>query len=371
MSQYRFELAGLDDDADLRHILAATPMEGSMVISFRREPSYFAAATVDGRFRQVVAARHVESGRVVGFGSRSITERFVNGTPTCVGYLSSLRLLEDHRNFGLVARGYRYFRGLHADGRAEIYLTTIAEKNRPALELLTSGRAGLPPYQPAGTFHTVAIPVAHQKKRSPIVAGLTMRAAEPADCEMILSLLQSEGSRRQFFPCYSREDLLGDGGLLRGLSLRNLTLAFRGQQFVGIAGWWDQRSFRQTVIERYRGPLGWLRAPYNALAPLAGRPRLSAPGVPLRDVYLALPLALDDDKEVFAALLGEIMRRVADEPVDYLLAGMHESDPLLGVLRTLRGIWYNTLLFFVTWSDGRELAASLTGRPLYLELGAL
>ena len=303
MSQYRFELAGPDDDADLRHILAATPMEGSMVISFRREPSYFAAAAVDGRFRQVVAARHVDSGRLVGFGSRSITERFRQWSRRHrVGYLSSLRLLEEHRNFGLVARGYRYFRGLHSDGQTEFYLTTIAEKNRPALELLTSGRAGLPHYQPAGTFHTVAIPVANRNTRTSIAPGLTLRAAEPADCELILSFLQSEGSRRQFFPCYTQEDLVGDDGLLRGLSLRNLMLAFRGQQLVGFAGWWDQRSFRQTVIERYRAPLGWLRAPYNGIAPLAGRPRLSAPGVPLRDVYLALPLVLDDDEQVFAAI---------------------------------------------------------------------
>jgi hypothetical protein len=285
--------------------------------------------------------------------------------------LSSLRLLKEHRNFGLVARGYRYFRGLHADGQAEFYLTTIAEKNRPALELLTSGRAGLPRYQAAGTFHTVAIPIAKRKQRGVIAPGLTLRAGEPDDCELIVSFIQSEGPRRQFFPCYTKEDLLGDDGLLRGLSLGNLMLALRGQQLVGVAGWWDQHSFRQTVVERYRGPLGWLRAPYNALAPLAGWPRLSSPGVPLRDVYLALPLVLNDDERVFAALLSEVMRRLADEPVDYLLAGMHESDPLLGVLRALRGVWYNTRLFVVTWNGERELTASLTGRPFYLELGAL
>src|SRR5262249_7867974 len=100
MSRYRFELATAADDADLRNVLAQTPMEGRTAVTFRREPSYFAAAVVDGRFRQVIAARDGTTGRVVGFGSRSITERHVNGRPEPIGYLSSLRLLSAHRNHG-------------------------------------------------------------------------------------------------------------------------------------------------------------------------------------------------------------------------------------------------------------------------------
>lgn len=92
MSRYRFELVTLADDADLRRILSATPMQGSLAISFRREPSYFEAAVVEGRFRQVVAARDTHTGHLVGFGARSISERFVHGEAIPIGYLSSRRL---------------------------------------------------------------------------------------------------------------------------------------------------------------------------------------------------------------------------------------------------------------------------------------
>src|SRR5262245_37469483 len=100
MSRYRIELATPAADADLRHIMAQTPMEGQIAVSFRREPSWFAAAVVDGRERQVVVCRDTESGRLVGFGSRSVREVYVNGAPATVGYLSSLRLLAEHRNRG-------------------------------------------------------------------------------------------------------------------------------------------------------------------------------------------------------------------------------------------------------------------------------
>src|SRR5438128_9929998 len=112
MSRYQFDLATEADEADLRRVLAETPMPGRIAVSFRREPSYFAAAEVDGRFRQVVAARDMETGRIVGFGSRSVTQRYVNGLPTPIGYLSSLRLVMEHRNRGLLARGYPYCRRL-------------------------------------------------------------------------------------------------------------------------------------------------------------------------------------------------------------------------------------------------------------------
>ena len=68
MSRYRYELATAADDADLRHVLAATPMGGAVSVAFRREPSFFAAARTDGHFRQVVVARDVDTGRVISFG---------------------------------------------------------------------------------------------------------------------------------------------------------------------------------------------------------------------------------------------------------------------------------------------------------------
>ncbi len=86
MSRFRFELATPADDADLRQILAATPMPGRIAVSLRREPSWFAAAVVDGHFRQVVACRDLATRRLVGFGCRSVRRLYVNGLPTDVGY---------------------------------------------------------------------------------------------------------------------------------------------------------------------------------------------------------------------------------------------------------------------------------------------
>lgn len=96
MSRFRLELAAPADDADLRHILAATPMQGTIEVSFRREPSYFDAALMDrhyaGMSREafdadlaekpwVIEVRHPSSGELCGFSTQMLIEMTVARRP--------------------------------------------------------------------------------------------------------------------------------------------------------------------------------------------------------------------------------------------------------------------------------------------------
>jgi hypothetical protein len=367
VSRYRFELAAAADDADLREILARTPMDGTIALSFCREPSFFAAPGVDGFQSQVVACRDTTTGRLVGFGCRSLRRQYVNGQPAVVGYLSSLRLLAEHRNQGLIARGYRYFRELHGDGRTPLYLTTIAEGNDVALRLLTSGRAGLPAYHEAGRYHTVALPLRPGRAQEP-PAGLDVQPASESDWPAIFAFLQEWGPRRQFFPCYDLADVQSPRGALFGLRAQDVLLARRNGSFAGVLAGWDQQGFRQTVVHGYRGLLSGLRPLYNGWASLRRRPTLPAPGQRLRYLTAALPVVAGDDAAVFDALVGALLHR---EGRYYLVVALAEGDPLLSALRRWRGTWYTTRIFHVCSADGEAWRQGLDGRPPYLELGSL
>lgn len=369
MSRFTFELAGAADDADLRHILAATPMAGRMAVGFRREPSWFGAAVVDGFSRQVVACRDQSSGRLIGFGCRSLRELFVNGRPMVVGYLSSLRVLPEYRNLGLVARGYAFFRRLHEDGRTPFYLTSIAEGNTTALRILTSGRAGLPQYHAAGRYHTIAVALPGAVR---VPQGSeTIRSASSADLRAIVEFVNTVGPRRQFFPLYRSEDFLAPEGILRGLELPRVFVAERGGQMVGLLGAWDQQAFRQQVVHAYSGWMRFGRPLYNLAARLRGLPGLPEPGQPLRTLMAALPLIADDNPDVFAALLANVRQRCGGGPWTHLLIGLHERDPLLPVARRFQAACYTSLMYLVCWPDGDSARLTLDGRPEYLELGSL
>jgi hypothetical protein len=372
MGRYEFQLATRADDAELRAILAATPMQGRIAVSFRREPSFFDAAVVDGGFHQVVICRDHQQHRIAGFGCRSVRERFVNGRPMPVGYLSSLRVLPEYRPLGLLARGYAYFRGLHDDRKAQIYLTTIAGDNDRALSTLTTGRAGLPEYAFAGRYHTVVIPISQRRRRQTSANGaLQVREATDGDRDRLIEFLQLVGPARQFFPCLGADDFFEQGSAFRDLAPADLLLAFHGGRLVGTLGGWDQRRFRQSVVESYDRVLGRLRPLYNAWATIAGRPRLARVGEPLRCLFAAIPTVLESDAVVFEALLDALLARASGGSADYLLVGLHETDPLLPVAQRRAADSYVTRMYVVSWEDGRSLRGALDDRPCYLELGFL
>ena len=372
MSRFTFNLATPDDDAALCDLLAATPMEGAISLAFARQPSYFAAAEVDGRRVQVGVARDSKSQRIVGMGSRAVSLRYVDGQPMSIGYLSGLRLMPEFRGrAGLLARGYRFLRELHQDGAAGFYLTTVAKDN-PVGQTLTSARAGLPVYYPCGDYHTLAISTARVvRKRKLHDDAIEIRPAEEADRDAIVGFLNEFGPSRQFFPVYERRDFFTARGLLQGLRPADILLAVRGKEIIGTLGGWDQRRFKQIIVQRYQGWLSLLRPFYNTWATARRQPLLPAAGSTLAVSLAAIPVVRDDNSLVFRRLLEAMLRQLAQRGDRLLLIGLHTTDAQLAEAQQFAGRDYATTLYLVYWPEDTPDVVRLKHRAPYLELGSL
>jgi len=371
MNPLRCELARSQDDAELRQVLAATPMPGRVPVSFRREPSFFAAADVEGDFHQTLVVRQSAGERIVALGSRSVRRRFINGIAMPIGYLGGLRVLSEHRSGLVLARGYRFLRGLHGDRRTQIYLTTIAEGNDTALSVLTTGRAGLPHYDFYGNYLTAVIPLKRRPRAASAPAGIAIRSATADDLPRLCQFLDGIGPTRQFFPCYRESDWFNQAATFRGLQARDLLLAWRGDEIVGSLGAWDQSSFRQIVVEEYGAGLAWSAPIYNGWAKLQGLAELPKAGEAWRFLTGALPIVAANDRQIFAALLEFLLMRSAGSGHSHLLVGMHERDPLLDVVKGFQAEAYVTRCYLAYWDDGACFRQQIDGRPPYLELGCL
>jgi hypothetical protein len=366
VSRYRFELASPADDDNLRHVIAETAMPGRIQVAFRREPSFFAAAVVEGHATQVVAARDTTTGQIVGFGCRSLRNVYVNGQPRQVGYLSGLRLLAEHRSVGLVARGFAFFRQLHADGKAGFYLTTIAEDNRGAMNVLLGGRAGLPRYHDHGRYLTAVLST--KRRRSKPTSDVRLATDEQLDD--ILAFWRLQGPKRQFFPAYQMDDFRADGAL-RGLAARDVLVARVDGAIVGTLALWDQRPFRQIVVAGYDGVIRVLRPWYNAWAAIRGSPRLPRRGSMIDCLVGAALVVVDGRQDIVQALVDRALAAAAQRGISRVTIGLHESDPLLATVHRYPARWYATRLFLACWEDGEAEIAALDQRPSYLELGSL
>jgi hypothetical protein len=153
------ELAGPQDESRLRRLLRENPLTGAISVSLEREPDFFLGAAVEGDRHHTVAVRDARSGQVIGMGSRSVREVFLNGCPRLMGYLSQLRIDQSARGRKRVLLGgYAACRDMRGPGETPFDLTTIVEDNRPARRLLEMGLEGLPVYRPLEPFVTSFLP---------------------------------------------------------------------------------------------------------------------------------------------------------------------------------------------------------------------
>lgn len=371
-ARYFFRRATAADDEDIRRMLRETPMDGPVRITLRREPNYFQAASLEGRHHETLVAVDSGSDRLVGMASRSFRQRYVDGEPMRIGYLSGLRIRPEHRRGTLLARGYRKLRDMHRANPAEIYLTTIAEGNEQALASLTKQRAGLPTYHPLGKYHTFLIPLRRfgPAKRNKQVE---IRPLQTAEIPLLVEFLNRVGKGTQFFPCYDAGDFAGPQATFKGLQPEHILTAWRGTKLVGSLALWDQSQFKQTVVEEYGSVTRWTRPFYNAFARLTGWPRLPAPREPLHALVGAIPVVAPDEVQLFGNLLGaaSVHARSRFPDCRSLLVGAYERDPIRKHCQSASLVQYVTQVFGVTWDQPDDVPARFRNRNLYLELGCL
>jgi hypothetical protein len=354
MSDLSFAIATRDDDAELRRLLASSPMPGRIRLRLEREPDYFAGCGTMGSFTQVLIAK--DASRVVGLSCRAVRSLYVNGQPEDVGYLGHLRVDPQYRGRSLVVRGFRRLRELHSDRRVRGYLTTIVDGNREAEGVLVQHRRGpMPRYRFLDRLITLAFTTPRRLFRS------ARRASEDHAAE-VRAFLEREGAKRNFFPVWRDTP---------GLSARDFVVAFRHGKLAGVAGLWDQNCVKQTVIDGYDSVLSAARPVYNIAAHLIGKPALPHPGAALRVGYGSFFCAADDDEAVVRELVEELLILAAERHHELVLVGFTESDPSLEAARHLRHIAYRSSIYSVTWDDGEDFHDRLDARPRYLELATL
>lgn len=365
MPQVSFQAASAADDADLRRLLRDNPMQqGGLTLSFRREPSYFAACSVLGQSAEVFVGRDTQTGALAGVGARYHLLAFINGQAQSIVYLADLRVQTAYRNSIHLRRAYQFLRQRHAADPAPVYTTMILQDNRAALATIAAQRAGLPPYHPQGTVHTPLILLGRQKPA--LAAPCAIRRATAADWAAIVAFLNRENARYQFAPVYHENDLAN--GRLRGMQPENIFIAEASSAIVGTLALWQQSTFRQIHIDAYHGAWRFIRPVYNALARLTPLAPLPRAGEALKYAYLSLMAVQHDDLAVFRALLRQAYRASHGTGLHYLIGAFHERHPLRPAFADYAGIPCGGQLFTVQF-DGEPYP--LDGRVPYIDAAAI
>lgn len=345
------------DEAGLRRLLRSSVIPGAVRIAFTREPDYFAADGLAGAEDVTVVSR--QASEVTGSGRCSIYPLLWNGVRCRIGYLGLLRLAPDARESPrLIRDGYELLRQEVAS-RADGFFTSIASDNARARRVLErGGRLGLPAYRRLCDLVTLVAPVRTR-------AGAQ---ADPVPKDRLIEFLAQHARRFQL-------SLAWDSTVLTDLAqhdvdARNFAVVRRNGTIVACAAVWDQRAFRQTVIDGYEGAVDIFRPAINAMLVMRGHPRLPAPGAVL-DQGMILGASVPDPRD-WTALWHALQHRAAVRGLSWLAIARDARDPELDVLRRLtRGREYRTTLYEVTWSGAARMPDVTPDHVFRPEVGLL
>lgn len=331
-------IAGRGDDENLRRLLRTSVTPGAVRLAFTREPDFFATDGLSGADVTVVARRE---GRVVGSGRCSVYRLTRNTVPRRIGYLNALRV-QDHTSESarLLRQGYQRL-GCEVAPLADGFFTSIATDNDRARRVLEhSGRLGLPSYRPLCDLVTLV---------GAVSLGIGERDVATTDERELGEFLDRGAGRSQLALSWEPERWRQLEH--RGIAARDFSVVRQDGRVVAAAAVWDQRPFRQTIIDGYEGWLRHVRPLLNGVMAVRRMPLLPAPGTVLAQGALFGATVLDPS--AWPALWRLVRHRAAAAGLQWVCLSRDARDPELPILRRLmKGQEYRTTLYEVTWPGG-------------------
>jgi len=356
------------DEGILQQFCRDNPTDGSVNFCLLREPGFFSALEVEGSKNDVAVVYDHE--RLVGMGLRSEKDVYINGKKEKLGTYSGVRILREYQGSQVFLRMARIAREFHEKSDCKIYLANIFTDNTKALDAFVSPGRTHPAFRSIGNYITHIFRPDLQKPVTTHSDHLMIRKAGQDDIEDLITFYTKQGENRQYFPVYTVDHLLKDGGLLKGLSADSIFIAWHKNRIIGTMALWDQSSFRYWMVKSYSGMLSFLRPLINTMVSLRKQPGFPPPGKPVDYNIISLCCIDENHPDAFAPLLNEVLLGIRDKRSVYAAIGFHESDPLLKLFN-LPAFKMVSRLYKVYWPEDSQFAEQIDNRNPYFELGSL
>lgn len=352
------------DNGALVALAEFCPMRGDITMCVDRAPDFFALARLEGERWRVGVAK--DGGRVIGCVAASERHAYVNGAATRTAYVGDLKVHPAHRgSFAADALEEFAREACRGHGGDDVLTLATVLGGNGTMERRADGRRGLPTLTRFATLDVHAIPLLWRRPER--VAGLRVDAAREEDLYEMGALWNHVAPKRQLAPVLGAARLRAwiDGA--PGLAIDDYLVARRSDgRIAGFLALWDQYFIKQLRVLGYSPRLALVRTALNAVAPIAGTPRLPAAGHVLPSLAALHCCVPGDEPEVLRALLlhGYAARR--GRGYLFLTLALDRRDPLRVALRGLLA-QPTAVGAYVTTPAGLYAGAPLDARPLHFE----
>lgn len=344
-------------------------MQGTISLSFEREPYFFDAARVEGRNHVTLLSRNEED-KIVAIGSRSSRPYWVEGKLQQLGYLSQLRLVNEHRaSPHRLMPGFEKMHEVHSEYKdVKYYIVTVLEENDKARRFLTSGSKKLPTHKEWSRLNTFVFQLVYKKIQN---NGYFINRATQAEIPILVKLLQNVYSDKSLAPFWDEESLFGVNS---GLKPEDFFIGYNKStnEPVACVAVWDQRSYKQVYVHDYEKKIKMFRPLLNLVRKWTKYPYFPQVGQAFSHAYLShLAIAKNHD-QVIIPLIQTAINENLSRGFHYLSLGLLQSSPYCDLIKkhynpyTLRSVVY-----LAYWPEDEAELSVLPKVDAHLEIAIL
>ena len=336
----RVRLAGREDGPWLTELMAHVPMEGSLVLSTRRDPDFFGLYDIQ---RGVAESFVYDDPSFSGIGTSIVREGWLAGQKQKVGYLGDMRLRGNGRARRHFPALFGHFFEQHAarTGCEDFYTAVLAHNALAIQSLVRRGkkaRADQPWYHLLRTYEMASVQLL-LPRRVRVPSGLSVRSATAADVPALAAFLHADHHQRPFGYCFDDGELEQRLARWPGFTLED-TLVARADdgRVVGCCTLWDASPVKRYRVIRYGAAMKVARVAVAAASTVLGCPRLPAEGEDFRGMYMTNLSVERESPVVLRALLEVGYARAWKARVQLLSLPLYDGpggapDPLSPALR--------------------------------------
>jgi hypothetical protein len=358
LEKVKLRLANSEDNDELLRLVDSISMGEEFEIIFKRNPNFFYAAETQGFLHQIVVAE-LEGNSICASCSRILKQAYINGNPAVLGYISDLRIAPTAKRLRILSNGSEFIKKLQTDNEADIHFATIVNDNKNAKIALTwkNKSSSIPNLCDLGTINTYFVfPIFRKRLKN----NMIIKHGSLEILDDIVSFLNEEGRRKQFYPIYTREYFLN----LRDFHIEDFCIAYNDEnQIIGVAAKWVQTNFKQVFLKKYHGKMKWLQKISFSLLPKEGEN--------IKHVYFAFIAIQNDDANVLKNILLHTYPDIRKQKFKYFVIGFHEDDPLNKTLQSFYAITYKSQLYAFDYNPNSEIKTMLDTKIPYIEIATL
>lgn len=349
-------LAEPKDGEKILEVLESSPAKGSIELLYTRRPDAYESYKKESNNSNVLVVK--EDNEIIGTAAEIIRSAYIGGEKKTLGYVCGIKKNGNYQ--GNVNWGKVIIRNLVKDD-IDCYFCSILDDNKSVQTMVEKKRRKTVNMNYIQGYTTYMLTPYFKFKVKD--NGYEFRQADKNDEQDIINFLNSEGSKKEFFPVFEKINQFTN------LNVEDFYILKNKGEIIATAALWNQVEYRQYIVKRYSGVMKFAKY-LNPILKMLGYIKLPKENEVINFPMLSFFITKDDNEEYYKAFLNN-MNEIIKKSYGMFVIGTTKCSFANDIYKKLRSIHFDTRIYTIEFIIGNGKKHEIDKDKLWLECGLL